>query len=171
MKTAAAIVGAGVLAAGALVAGGTVADLTPAEPETFVGPGVAELAPGQYVGPCSIVTPPEPDPCEAAQLAIRYQFFAALVNAEPYKRWAKGAPGDVSRLAAQYAAPRCSTPANPQPQTMKTRLGEAIGNAVEAYACALGTEPIVLPAPDPPPTGTDRSAPTAPGPITVAPGG
>jgi hypothetical protein len=188
---AAAGVGAVVIAAGALVAGGTVADVTPEESITFVGPGTSELQPGQYVGPCSIVTPPAADPCDAAQLVLRYQFWGAMVNADWFKKWKKGAPGDWKRLCipgaknpdppagdglipcigGQMSAPVCSTFTNPQPQIMVTRFGEALSNEVEAYACALGTEPISLPVPDPAPTGTDKTAPSAPQNLETVPSG
>lgn len=152
---------------GGVVAGSTVADITPPESVTFVGPGTAELQPGQYVGPCSIVTPPEPDPCEAAQLVLRHSFWGEMVNAAYFKKWKQGSPGDYGRLLALMAAPICSTPAHPQPQTMRTPQGAALANVIEAYACALGAEPIAMPAANPKPTGTDRTPPSAPGPLQV----
>jgi hypothetical protein len=167
--TLAATAAAGVLAVGALVAGGTIADVTPEADVTWVGPGTAELQPGQYVGPCSIVTPPDADPCQAAQLVLRHQFWGAMVNASWFKSWVKGSPNDYQRLLTILAAPVCSTFDNPQPQIMVTRFGEALANEVEAYACALGTEPITLPAADPPPTGKDKTPPTAPGSLHVLP--
>lgn len=171
MKVLAATAGAIALAAGALVAGGTVVDVTPEESVTFVGPAVQEtLAEGQYVGPCSIVTPPEPDPCEAAQGQIRYAMLGELVNAIPYKNWRKGAPIDAARLDALMLNPQCPTASNPQPQTLRTFMGAAIGAALQAYACAKGTGPITWPAPNPPPVaGSDTQAPTPPGPVTVTP--
>jgi hypothetical protein len=170
MKTrVAAVAGAGILAAGALVAGGTIADVTPEADVTFVGPGTSDLQLGQYVGPCSIVTPPDADPCEAAQLVLRYQFWGAMVNASWFKKWKAGSPGDWNRLKTLLAAPVCSTVTNPQPQIMVTRFGEALSNEIEAYACALGTEAISLPAADAAPTGGDKTAPGAPGPIIVTP--
>lgn len=170
--TAAALAAAATLAVtGGVIAGSTVIDVTPEPEVTFVGPGTTDLQPGQYVGPCSIVTPPASDPCDAAQLVLRYQFWGALVNAALFKQWVKGSPKDYQRLLTLLAAPKCSTATDPQPQIMVTRTGEALGNAVEAYACALGVEPIILPAPDPAPTGTDKTAPTAPGPVEIVPSG
>src|SRR5574343_1247759 len=132
--------GAGLLAAGALVAGGSV--LAPSNPApAVVGPGTTELQEGQYAGPCSIVTPPEPDPCEAAQGTLRYSFWGNMVNAAYFKKWRQGSPGDYGRLLGLMAAPICSTPAHPQPQTMRTPQGAALAAAVQAYACALGAEP------------------------------
>jgi hypothetical protein len=145
--------------------------MTPESPSTFVGPAVQEtLAEGQYVGPCSIVTPPEPDPCEAAQGAIRYSMLGELVNAVPYKNWRKGAPLDAARLDAYLQNPQCSTPSNPQPQTMRTFMGAAIAAALQAYACAKGVGPVTWPEPNPPAaSGSDTQAPTPPGPVTVEP--
>lgn len=128
------------------------------------------LAPGQYIGTCTTVTPPEPDPCEAAQGVIRYQFFGALVNATVFNNWKKSSPGDYQRLNTLMLAPKCSTPANPQPQIMVTFFGAALADAIEAYACARGYEPIAWPAPNPKPISTgDTKAPTAPGPVIVTP--
>lgn len=147
--------------------------MTPTETVAIIGPGATSLAEGQYVGPCSIVTPPEPDPCEAAQHQIRYPFLGQLVNAKPFKSWVKGAPNDYARLTAYMQAPICSTATNPQPQPMTTFMGAAIGDAVEAIACARGVGPVVWPAPNPPPVpgSTDITPPGAPGPVTVTPGG
>ena len=54
---------------------------------------------------------------------------------------------------------------------MVTATGAAFYAAVQAYACALGTEPIAWPAPNPPRAAgaTDKKAPTAPGPLQVQP--
>lgn len=125
------------------------------------------LSEGQYLGPCSIVTPPEPDPCEAAQGTLRYHFWAGMVNADQFKKWKQSAPKDYLRLQTLMAAPMCSTPAHPQPQIMVTKMGAALAATVGAYACAKGTEPIVLPTPNPIVTGTDKIPPSAPGAITV----
>lgn len=128
------------------------------------------IAENQYQGDCVVVTPPEPDPCEAAQASIRYGMFGHLVNAAPFKTWKKGSPGDYARLTSIMANPQCATPSNPQPQTMVTFFGAAIADAVEAYACARGTEPITWPASNPPVTsGSDKKAPTAPGPVIITP--
>jgi hypothetical protein len=131
------------------------------------------VEPGEYIGPCSIVTPPEPDPCQAAQLVLRYQFFGHMVNADQYKIWRKGAPGDRARLDTLLATPKCSTASNPQPQIMVTKFGAALADVVEAYACALGTEPITLPVPNPPldPTRSDKTSPTPPSDLTIPPTG
>lgn len=174
MKTlAAAGVGALAIAAGASI--GVVSDevgpFASDSATSWVGPGTAELAPNQYVGPCSIVTVPDADPCQAAQLVLRYQFWGAMVNGSLWKQWVKGSPKDYQRLLTLLAAPKCSTATDPQPQIMVTKTGAALADAVEAYACALGTEPIVLPAPDPPPTGTDKTAPSAPQDLQIVPSG
>lgn len=170
-RTAAVVAGASFLAAGALIAGGTIADVTPESDVTFVGPGTTELLPGQYVGPCSIVTPPEPDPCQAAQLVLRYQVLGNVVNTTYHPKWVAANPGEMQRLAALMAAPRCSTPTAPQPQTMRTFYGAMLGDVIEAYACALGTEPVTWPAANPPPLAgaKDKTAPSAPGPIVIGP--
>jgi len=129
----------------------------------------------QYVGRCHIVTPPTSDYCEAAEGTIRYPFFAQLVNASNFKSWKKSSPGDYARLTAHMNAPRCPTPVG-NVQDMKTPLGAAFYNVVEAYACAAsangGTiEPLTWPAPATTldPNRTDKTPPTAPGPLTVAP--
>lgn len=174
---------AGVLGVAAVTTG-TVALSPLSVTETTTVAVAPEIAENQYIGDCTTVTPPEPDPCEAAQNVIRYSFFGALVNASNFKTWKKGSPGDYGRLCSGpiqpdgsqtcvnglMAYPQCSTPTNPQPQTMRTFFGAAIADAVEAYACARGTEAINFPAPNPPPTGTgDKTAPTAPGPLNVNP--
>ena len=129
------------------------------------------IADNQYQGPCSVVTPPEPDPCEAAQGQIRYSMLGHLVNATPYKNWRKGAPLDAARLDALMANPQCPTATNPQPQTLQTFMGAAIGAAINAYACAKGTGPLTWPAPNPSPASgsTDKTPPTPPGPVQVSP--
>lgn len=125
----------------------------------------------QYIGKCGLVTPPDPDRCDAVQGAIRYSMLGSLVNADQFKKWTQSAPNDYQRLTTLMAAPKCSIPSSPQPQIMVTFMGAALASAVQAYACALGTEPIVWPAPNPPRTAgsKDKTAPTAPGPITVTP--
>jgi len=124
----------------------------------------------QYLGKCAVVTPPSADPCDAAQGTIRYSFFGSLVNADQFKKWKSSAPLDYARLTAHMNAPVCSLGGAGLPQDMKTFMGAALYSAVQAYACALGTEPIVWPAPNPPRTSSsDKTAPTAPGPITVTP--
>lgn len=129
------------------------------------------IADNQYQGTCVVVTPPEPDPCDAAQGQIKYSMLGHLVNAIPYKNWRKGAPQDAARIDAVLANPQCPTANNPQPQTLTTFMGAAIADAVKAYACARGTGPITWPAPNPPPdsTNSDKKAPTPPGPLTVKP--
>ena len=145
---------------------------SPAPDARFVGPDIAEtLAVGDYIGPCSIVTPPEPDPCQAAQLVLRYQLLGNIGNSAYHPKWVVANPGEVLRLATVMAEPRCSTVANPQPQTMRTFYGAALADAVEAYACALGTEAVTWPVPNAPPLAgaKDKTPPSAPGPILVGP--
>ena len=124
----------------------------------------------QYVGKCSIVTPPKSDPCDAAQGILRYAFFGNLVNANQFKTWKRQNPGEYARLTAKMNAPMCGSGTG-LPQDMLTFYGSFIANVIEAYACALGVEPITWPTPNPPrlPGATDKKPPTAPGPITVTP--
>lgn len=131
------------------------------------------LQEGQYIGPCSVVTPPDPDPCEAAQGMLRYAFLGELVNSIQFNKWKNGSPKDYARLNAIMSDPKCPKASDPQPQTMVTPFGAAIADAVQAYACALGTEPVTWPAPNPPldPNRKDKKPPTAPGPIQVTPNG
>lgn len=125
----------------------------------------------QYVGKCGIVTPPAPDACDAAQGILRYSFFASLVNADNFKKWKSSSPGDYQRLTAHMQAPASSAAPIGLVQDMRTALGAALASVVQAYACAKGTEPIVWPAPNPPPLAgaKDKTPPTPPGPITVTP--
>lgn len=169
MKVAiASIVGASALAIGAFTAG----DLTSGSSSTTTV-AATTLAEGQYVGPCSTVTPPEPDPCEATQLVIWYQLFGALVNTAYFAKWKTANPGELTRLGAVMAAPKCSTALSPQPQVFLTFYGAMLADAVEAYACALGKDPIAMPAPNPPPKAgsTDKTAPKPPGALQVTPSG
>lgn len=130
-----------------------------------------ELTADQYQGKCSVVTPPQPDPCDAAALTISGSFMYSMVNAQLYKNWAKANPGEVQRLAAIMAAPVCSTPATPVDPTMVTPFGNALAAAFMAYACALGTEPLVWPAPNPPldPKRSDKTPPSAPTGLQLTP--
>lgn len=160
--TAVAVAGASLLVAGTVAVGLL---LTDDAPEARVA-----LTAEQYQGVCVVVTPPEPDPCDAASGVIRYAFFGALVNVPYLEKWQTANPGEVFRLAAIMAAPKCSTPTSPQPQTMRTFFGAALAAAAEAVACARHPEAIGMPMPNPKPTGTgDRTPPSAPGPITVTP--
>lgn len=170
MKTqVAAIAGASALAVAAFAAGDMTSGSSPSP--AILGPGTTQLAEGQYVGPCSIVTPPDADPCQAAQLVLRYQVFGDLVNTAYFPKWKRANPGELARLKTIMAAPKCSTATNPQPQTLVTFYGAMLGDIVEAYACALGSEPIAFPTPNPPAVAgsTDKSPPTAPGPVTITP--
>ena len=125
----------------------------------------------QYVGKCGLVTPPDPDHCDAVQGTLRYSFFMSLVNSIQFNKWKQKSPKDYQRLSGLMAAPECSVPSNPQPQIMVTPLGAALASAVQAYACALGEEPVTWPAANPPldPNRSDKKPPTAPGPIQVTP--
>lgn len=127
----------------------------------------------QYLGPCAVVSPPTADPCQAAQGMLSHSFWGNMVNAKPFKNWRRDSPGDYQRLLGWLAAPRCSNAPTGLAMNMVTFYGAALVNTVWAYACALGTEPIALPAPNPAPApgATDKTPPSAPGPITVVPGG
>lgn len=165
-------------AAGLLLVGGIASGvaLTGSEGEVLAGANVTTVpttydADSQYVGLCGIVTPPDPDRCDAAQGTLRYSMFGSLVNAIQFNKWKQKSPRDYERLTLLMGAPHCSVPSNPQPQIMVTPLGAALASAVQAYACAGGTEPIVWPPPNPPldPNRADKTPPTAPGPIQVQP--
>lgn len=125
----------------------------------------------QYVGKCGIVTPPDPDACDAVQGTLRYSMFQSLVNAIQFNKWKQKSPKDYERLTLLMGAPRCSVPSNPQPQIMVTPLGAALASAVQAYACAHGMEAITWPAAYPAldPNRADKTPPTAPGPLQVTP--
>lgn len=136
--------------------------------QTYTGTYDADT---QYLGPCAVVTPPNADPCVAAQQTIRYVLFGAAVNADLFKKWKAANPGEYARLTAHMNAPACSQGAVGQPQDMLTQTGAMFYAAVQAYACALGTEPIAWPVPNPPRVAgaKDKTPPSAPGPITVQP--
>lgn len=135
--------------------------------QTYTGTYDADT---QYLGKCAVVTPPNADPCDAVQGTLRYAFFNSLVNADQFIKWKKYAPLDYNRLTAHMNAPACSNGTG-LVQDMKTFMGAALFSVVQAYACALGVEPIAWPAPNPPRAAgaTDKTAPSAPGPITVTP--
>jgi hypothetical protein len=115
------------------------------------------------------VVAPEPDPCAAAQGAIADVMLRNLINAKTVSNWRRDNPGEWTRLTGFMLAPNCPTPANLAQPSMRTRLGSALVNAIQAYACARGTGPLVFPDPDPAPTGSDKTPPTQPGPVTVSP--
>lgn len=123
----------------------------------------------QVLGPCALTTPPTADPCLAAQGFLRYVFWGALVNATVFANWQKANPGEWARLQSHLATPICSNGSNGQPQDMITEFGAALYAEIQAYACALGTESIMLPPPNPPPAAgaKDKKAPTPPGALTV----
>lgn len=129
------------------------------------------LTADQVQGPCAVITPPQPDPCEAASGILAGPFLYDIVNAQLYKNWVAANPGEVQRLAAIMAAPVCSTPATPVDPTMRTYFGSALAMAFMAYACAYGSEPLVWPAPNPPldPKRSDKTPPSAPSGLTVTP--
>jgi hypothetical protein len=115
------------------------------------------------------VVAPEPDPCAAAQGAIADVMLRNLINAKTVSNWRRDNPGEWTRLTTFMQTPNCPTPANSAQPSMRTRLGGALVNAIQAYACARGTGPLVFPAPDPAPTGPDKTPPSQPGPVTVTP--
>lgn len=138
----------------------------------LAAPAASAAAPGDpgYVdGPCGGSIAPEPDPCLAAQGVVRYTFVSHIVNAQTFKNWKRDNPGELARLTTFMAAPTCPTPKNPAAPLMKTMLGAALVNVIQVYACVLGVDPVVLPAPNPPPTGKDKTSPSMPGAVTVTP--
>jgi hypothetical protein len=171
-KIAAPVVVVGLLAAG-IVASMQASGSSPlrgaADTSTFVTTTAVYDPNVQVAGPCAITTPPSVDPCLAAQGTLRYSFWSSLVNATIFNTWRSQNPGEWTRLQAHMAAPACSSGGVGQIQDMKTALGAALYSEVQAYNCALGTEPITLPAPNPPrlPGAKDKTPPSAPGPITA----
>lgn len=162
--------GAALLAAG--VIGGTQISSESAPAELNVTTVTTTYdADTQYVGECGIVTPPDPDACDAVRGTIRYSMFQSLVNAIQFNKWKQKSPKDYERLSILMSAPKCSVPSNPQPQIMVTPLGAALASAVQAYACAHGMDAITWPAPYPAldPNRADKTPPTAPGPLQVTP--
>lgn len=169
-KRAGALTGAA-LAVGALgLVAATGGDVIPTD-TTTVAVVADTVAPGQYQGVCAVVTPPEPDPCDSVNGTLRFAALGAFERSVYHAKWVASSPGDVGRLSAIMASPACSTPSNPQPQIMRTQYGAALAAVMQAIACARHPEPITWPPLPPPPTAgsTDKTAPTAPGPLTVTP--
>lgn len=157
---------------GAAIAAGLISLGTLALADDEVQPlASATLAPGDVQGPCAVVTPPAVDPCLAAQLTLRYVVLGAFVNANQFKTWRSQNPGEYARLNAHMATPACSSGAVGLPQDMRTFYGAALYAVTQAYACALGTEPLTWPQANPPldPKRADKTPPSAPGPLTVTP--
>ena len=167
-RTLAAAAVGGVLAVSGLVVANE-ADISPVSAtETVLADTVAE---GQYQSVCSVVTPPEPDPCDAVAGTLSFIVLGAIERGPYQAKWVAANPGEVSRLAAVMAAPQCSTFTNPQPQTMLTHYGAALAGIMQAVACARHPEPITWP---PLPTAldpnrADKAPPSAPGPIQIGP--
>ena len=123
----------------------------------------------QIPGPCSIATPPKADVCLATQGILRYAFWAAIVNSSLITKWKAANPGEWNRLMAHMAAPNCPNGSAPA-QDMITPVGAALASELNGYACALGTEPVTVPAANAPPTSrADQKPPTPPGAVTVVP--
>jgi hypothetical protein len=143
------------------------------EDDQLLGTAPVGLAEGQYQGVCAVVTPPEPDPCDAVNGTLRYGALYAFESAAYHPKWVAANPGEVQRLAAIMATPACSTPSNPQPTVMRTQYGQGLALVMSAIACARHPEAIAWPPlpPAPNPARTDKTPPTAPGPITVTPSG
>lgn len=127
----------------------------------------------QYQGICAVVTPPDPDPCDAVNGTLRYGALGALERSAYHPKWVAANPGEVARLSVIMAAPVCSVPSTPQPPLMLTQYGAGLAELMRAVACARHPEPIVWPPlpPAPNPNRTDKTPPTAPGPLNVVPGG
>lgn len=125
----------------------------------------------QYLGRCAVVTPPAPDPCDAANGTLRYAALYEVQLVPYYAKWTAANPGEVQRLAGLMAAPQCSDAPTGTPSVMLTHYGMLLQRITEAIACAKHPEPIVWPEipPPPDPNRTDKTPPTAPGPITVGP--
>jgi len=154
--------------------------------QTYTGTYDADT---QYLGKCSVVTPPKADPCDAAAGMIRYSFWDSLVNATLYKNWAKANPGELARMCVMGSITDPANPTGPPlkvcvsghmatplcgngtglVQDMKTQFGAALFAAVQTYACALGNGPMAIPTASPPPLAgaSDKTPPSAPGPITA----
>lgn len=120
--------------------------------------------PNYIEGDCGGSISPEPDPCEAAQGTIRNAFLMNFVNTSGYKAWKRDSPGEVQRLKEYMTAPSCPTPSNlGNIPTMNSRLGMALVNLFQGYACAKGLGPIDLPDPiSLDPKRKDKVAPTVP---------
>lgn len=170
-----------VLAAGSIAASEALEDSSSSSvaaiPGTIAPAGTypygTTLAEGWVQGRCAAFLPPEVDPCDAVDGTLRHSALGAFRRGAYHAKWEKANPGEVSRLASIMAAPVCSTPSSPQPAVMLTRYGEGLAHVVRAIACARHNEPVTWPPLDPPldPNRTDKTPPTAPGPVTVIPGG
>lgn len=131
-----------------------------------------EIPPGGRIGACGIIViAPDADPCEKAQGMTGIAFWDSMKDSTLFQNWRKANPGEWTRLQAHMRAPLCDqAPGVGLPQDMITPFGAALFTDVMAYACARGTAAITVAAPNPPPTGKDKTAPTPPGAVTVAPG-
>ena len=169
-RTLAAAAVGGVLAVAGLVAANE-ADIAPISATETVEVFADTIANTQYQGVCAVVTPPDPDPCDAVNGTLRYTVLGSLERNTYYPKWVAANPGEVARLAVVMATPVCSIPSTPQPQVMFTEYGAALAAIMQAVACARHPEPITWP-PLPPalsPTRSDKTPPSAPGPLTVTP--
>lgn len=130
----------------------------------------------QYLGRCAVVTPPTPDPCDSTRGTLEFTFWAKVVNASQFKSWRKQNPGEYARLNAHMANPVCPSGGVGPTQDMLTYYGGYLYDVVIAYACVAGAgggtiAPLVWPQANAAldPNRTDKTPPTAPGPITVTP--
>jgi len=131
------------------------------------------LADGYVQGVCAPFLPPDVDPCDAVNGTLRYSVLFAIESNVYYPKWVAANPGEVARLNGIMAAPACSVAPTGQPQVMRTQYGASLAGIMSAIACARHPEPITWPPlpPPPNPNRTDKQAPSAPGPVTVAPNG
>ena len=140
---------------------------------------------GSFLGQCTVVTPPISDPCEQAAQLVQYVALNELGKGVYHAKWVKDNPGENARLLAHLANPQCGKGVG-LVQDMKTHYGAALFALTQVWACLpqgpprfngdpTPIHPRELPlrmgVPDPPldPKRTDKTPPTAPGPITVQP--
>lgn len=155
---------ASLAAAATLVGVGVVQDVT--EPGPAAVPAIQDLQPGQYLGPCSVVTPPTPDPCDAVATGLAPGMWSGFINATTTKNWIKGSPKDWARLQAFAAAPSTSAPA------MSTFLGQWAVYILQMRAYVPGgLVGGTFPAPNPPldPNRADKTPPSAPSNLQIVP--
>lgn len=136
----------------------------------FVGLGDAVQASGTSESTFCFMTvsaPPEGllDPCIAVsgtlQVALRN-----MVNAKPYKVWARDNPGELQKLMT-YAA---SMPADGnQPPALATFFGMSLVQMLQSYAYVHGSV-LLWPPANPVGSGSDKSPPSPPSQLHVSTG-
>lgn len=151
-----------------------------------VGPATVTITVpvGSLMGQCAVVTPPQTDPCQEASMILQYVVLNELGKGVYHPKWVKDNPGENARLNAHLASPLCNGgPGAGLPQDMKTHYGAALFAITQAIACLPQgppnqqgqpiqvREPLKMGVPDPPldPGRSDKTPPTAPGPIHVTP--